>query len=347
VDNYDLASLAALRYAKSLRLTSLRAVHFVIDHARADRLREQWLDAGTGVQLDLVDSPDRRLARAVTELAAREAARPGTQVTVVLPRRSYSPLPGRLLHDHTADKIARVVSRIPDAVATIIPFDVRHGVETLHARHTVRAAMAAVPGSDGHPSVPVRTPGASLREYEWPVAPVGTDPIGSLRQPGRASVQGRVHTVEFRPVDHNCVLACQIADATGALTALFYGRKHIAGIEPGSKIRLHGTVCQHDAGEPEMINPAYTLVDMLHVASARGSVAHPGVARSDLDDADAFSRQQREILGVGGEQDPGSGRGECGGSHHGVDRVLVAVQTVCGKESRRGARDVLGDGFNN
>src|SRR5260370_31312775 len=31
----------------------------------------------------------------------------------VLPRRSYPPLAGRLLHDQTADKIARVVSRIP------------------------------------------------------------------------------------------------------------------------------------------------------------------------------------------------------------------------------------------
>jgi hypothetical protein len=46
------------------------------------------------------------------------AAVPDTHVTVVLPRRSYPPLAGRLLHDHTADRIARVVSRIPGAAAT-------------------------------------------------------------------------------------------------------------------------------------------------------------------------------------------------------------------------------------
>jgi hypothetical protein len=57
------------------------------------------------------------------ELVAREASEPGTQVTVVLPRRSYAPLLGQLLHDQTADKIARVVSRIPRSAATILPFD--------------------------------------------------------------------------------------------------------------------------------------------------------------------------------------------------------------------------------
>jgi amino acid transporter len=39
VDSFDLATLAALRYARSLRPTTLRAVHFVIDTAQADELR--------------------------------------------------------------------------------------------------------------------------------------------------------------------------------------------------------------------------------------------------------------------------------------------------------------------
>jgi len=47
-----------------------------------------------------------------------------TNVTVLLPRRTYSPLLGRLLHDRTADKIARVVSRIPDASAQIVAYDI-------------------------------------------------------------------------------------------------------------------------------------------------------------------------------------------------------------------------------
>ena len=242
VDGYDLATIAALRYAKSLRPSTLRAVHFSLDSARADKLRQQWLDAGTRIPLDQADCPDRRLAHAAARLAAVEAAPPGTHVTVVLPRRSYPPLAGRLLHDHTADRIARGVSRVPHAAATIIPFDVRHKVETIHAKRA-RAASAG-----------------GLQDYERPVPPPGADPIGSLREPGRATVQGRLHAAEVRPVERNNVLACEVADSTGELTALFYGRAHIAGIEPGCQIRLHGMVRIGDDGRPAMINPAYELL---------------------------------------------------------------------------------------
>ena len=224
VDNYDLAAIAALKYAKSLHPSTLRAVHFSLDSTRADRLRQRWLDAGTGVPLELADCPDRRLAHAAARLAAAEAATPGTHVTVVLPRRSYPALASRLLHDHTADRIARAVSRIPSAVATIIPFDVRHKVETLKAKRS-RAARTD-----------------SLRDYEWPEPPPGTDPIGSLRQPGRATVQGRLRAAQVRPVPHHNVLACEVADSTGELTAVFYGRTQIAGVEPGRQVRLHGMV---------------------------------------------------------------------------------------------------------
>ena len=131
VDGFDLATLAALRYARSLRPTTIRAVHFVIDSVRADKLRDKWTRADRGVALDFIDVSDRRLTRAAAELVEREAADPGTHVTVVLPRRSYSALLGRLLHDRTADKIAAVVSRIPRSAATIIPYDVESRVRVL------------------------------------------------------------------------------------------------------------------------------------------------------------------------------------------------------------------------
>ena len=150
VDSFDLATIAALRYARSLRPTTLRAVHFVIDTQQADQLREEWSRTDRGVVLDFIDCPDRRVARAAAELASAEAAQPGTHVTVVLPRRSYSPLLGRLLHDRTADKIAGVVSRIPHVAATIVPFDVRSRLEVLHARQVAQAEQAsAQPGPDG------------------------------------------------------------------------------------------------------------------------------------------------------------------------------------------------------
>jgi amino acid transporter len=247
VDSYDLATIAALKYARGLRPTVLRAVHFSLDGARADQLRRQWVDAGTGIPLELADCPDRRLAHAAARLATSLAAVPGTHVTVVLPRRCYPPLAGRLLHDHTADRIARVVSRVHNAAATIVPFDVRHKVETVKAKRA-RQAAAARPGP--------------LEDYEWPAPPPETNPIGSLHQPGHATVQGRLRAAEIRSGQSagTSVLACEVADSTGEITAVFLGRAHITGIEPGNRIRLEGKVSIGADGHPTMTNPAYELL---------------------------------------------------------------------------------------
>jgi amino acid transporter len=389
VDSFDLATLAALRYARSQRPTTLRAVHFVIDSARAEKLRQDWTRADRGIVLDFVDCPDRRLAKAAADLVCRETADPSTHVTAILPRRSYSPLLGRLLHDRTADKMARVISRIPRSAATIIPYDVRSRLEDIEQRQVARAkqgadvplpatageasaglnaadamttngapstkeagtkgasAQAAGPdpgttgtpasgwdaahgpaaapgprpdsaaavtggeivggrpaasadGDAGHPpngqatdslsadekpadgkagdgktgtggqrslrhprGRPPGDPGKPRRDqaesYERPVPTGGCTPIGSLGGPGRVTVQGRVRSVEIRPVERNSVLAVEITDSTGELTALFYGRQHIAGVEPGVKIRLTGAFGVR-GGRPFMTNPTYELL---------------------------------------------------------------------------------------
>jgi amino acid transporter len=246
VDEFNLATIAALRYANGLRPTELRGVHFVIDREKADKLREAWLRADRGIPLDLIDTPDRRLTRAAAELVSEEACEPGTHVTVVLPRRSYPPLLGRLLHDQTADKIARVVSRIPRSAATIIPFDVEARLDVLHERQTGLGAKPAKPE-------------AKILEHERPVVRAGVTPIASLTRNGRATVEGRVHSLEIRPVDHSCVLACHVTDATGELTALFYGRTQIPGLGPGSMIQLRGRVGIKNAAAV-MVNPAYELL---------------------------------------------------------------------------------------
>ncbi len=269
VDDFDLSTIAALRYARSLHPTTLRAVHFVIDTEKAERLRAAWLP-DRSVTLEFIDCPDRRLTRAAAELVTKEAETPGTHVTAILPRRSFSPLLGRLLHDRTADKIAGVVSRIPNAAATIIPFDVQNRVGVLSERRA--APLAAVPlpaqpeqrpSADGEVAqemrrnVPEPLPGAG--GYDRPTPPAGVDPIGSLTRPGRATVEGRVRVLEIRPVDRNTVLAVEISDSTGDLTAMFYGRSRIPGLICGSKVRFRGQVGIKN-GAPVMVNPAYELL---------------------------------------------------------------------------------------
>jgi hypothetical protein len=283
VDDFDLSTVAALRYAKSLRPTTVRAVHFVIDTEQAEKLRVAWLP-DRQVSLEFMDCADRRLTRCAAELVSHEAEVPGTQVTAILPRRSFSLL-GRLLHDRTADKIAGVVSRVPDAAAIVIPFDVQNRVRILAERQAqdghapVAVASKPSPPADGPPpdgltavqqdlksAAAAATPREEKAEplpgaggYDRPIPPPGVTPIGSLHQPGKASVEGRVRVVEIRSVERNSVLACEISDSTGDLTALFYGRSRIPGLMCGSRVRLRGPVgIKH--GAPVMVNPAYELI---------------------------------------------------------------------------------------
>jgi amino acid transporter len=125
VDSVDLAEIEALRYGKGLRTDELIAVHFVVDAAHAARLQQRWERFDHNTRLRVVDCPDRHLSRAAQELVLQSLNdHPDTKVTVLLPRREYAPLVGRLLHDATADKMARAVSRIPGATAIIVPYDI-------------------------------------------------------------------------------------------------------------------------------------------------------------------------------------------------------------------------------
>jgi amino acid transporter len=125
VDSIDLAEIEALRYGKGLHADDLIAVHFVIDSEHAARLQEIWARFDQQTPLRLVDCPDRHLSRTAQELVLKVLnEHPGSKITVLLPRRTYAPLLGRLLHDRTADRMARAVSRIPNATAIIVPYDV-------------------------------------------------------------------------------------------------------------------------------------------------------------------------------------------------------------------------------
>ncbi|SPM32670.1 hypothetical protein O984_02175 [Mycobacterium rhizamassiliense] len=125
VDSIDLAEIEAMRLGHGLHADELTAVHFVIDVDRAMSLRERWARFEHDTPLWLINCPDRHLSRAAHELVGRVLSdHPESRVTVLLPRRTYSPLLGRLLHDRTADKMARAVSRIRGATAIIVPYDI-------------------------------------------------------------------------------------------------------------------------------------------------------------------------------------------------------------------------------
>jgi len=97
------------------------------------------------------------------------------------------------------------------------------------------------------------------------------------------------------------VLAAEIADSTGQLTAMFYGRSHIPGLDCGARVRFRGPVGLQDGG-PVMINPAYELL-------AQSSVNPP---RSAGQKGDKPRRGRRR-------PGPGAGRGEGTGTGTGKE----------------------------
>ena len=256
VDRIDLATARAIQYARSLTPDDLRAVHFNIDHARSEVLIERWRRLGLSrLPLDVVDCPDRRLTRASLELAA-ELADGETEVSILLPRRSYGKAWRRILHDQTADQIVEVVSQVSHVNATIVPFVVAPGgdVDVEPGEAPARRLRRPAPGADG------KRPG--------PVVPDAT-PISELTWRSRARVAGRVKSVRVQPWAESQSLECTLVDHSGhAVTLVFLGRRAIAGIRSGTLLVAEGTVGKH-RDRLALINPLYEILSVAEPADGR------------------------------------------------------------------------------
>ncbi|MFF9650742.1 APC family permease [Streptomyces sp. NPDC014622] len=132
VESLDLATLKALRYARELRPDEIRAVHFAIDEAYGRRLATRWgATSATSVPLELVACPDRRLRHAMLQLASRTTEDGQTWLTVLVPRRTYRNVLGKLLHRGTGEQMAKALARLPHVAVTILPFDVSWALRQL------------------------------------------------------------------------------------------------------------------------------------------------------------------------------------------------------------------------
>ncbi|MBS2532057.1 amino acid permease [Catenulispora sp. NF23] len=269
VDSVDLAVIKTLRYARSLRPTEVRAVHLMVDNLYAEQLRGQWdASQAADIPLEIIEVPDRRIRRAAMELAARETS-DGYEVTVLLPRRTYSPVVGRLLHDRTADRLAEVLSTLPHVVATIVPFDVVEAIEELELAEKGRKSKVRESEAGSGAGKP-RSTKKMLLDAECGAVPdpgrgvpVSVSPISTVQWRQRAAVQGRVRSVAVSPVKGSPALEAELYDASGGITLVFYGRRSIPGIEPGALMRVEGMVGEME-GHLAMANPTYKLLPREH-----------------------------------------------------------------------------------
>jgi amino acid transporter len=257
VDNVDIATVGAVRYARSLKPRNLSAVHFVIDDRRAEDIQRAWAasDALDDVTLELIDCPDRRLANAALDYSIRMTEKQDVELTLLLPRRAYSGFLGRLLHDQTAEEIAAPISQLPRVVATIVPFDVDR---------IASGKTSFVPAAPAAPAAPVVAPRTVQKVIPVDIEPVShyaenLTPIGKIEWRKRAQVQGRVTSIKTAPRGSAPVLEVEIWDETGGVSLQFLGRREIAGLEVGSQLRAEGMVGEEE-GSMVILNPSYELL---------------------------------------------------------------------------------------
>jgi amino acid transporter len=255
IDRIDMATARAIQYARTLSPDDLRAVHFNIDEQRSAALIERWQQVGLArLPLDIVDCPDRRLGRAALELAA-ELADGETEVSILLPRRSYGKAWRRFLHDQTADRIVDIVSQLSHVNATIVPFMVAPGIADKPLLETFETPE---PGR--------RVPEKSSVTPEGKSISSDTMQIADLEWRQRGRVAGRVKRLRVQPHGGVQSLECVLVDSSGhAITLVFLGRKSIPGVSTGSRLMADAMVGKHH-GKLAMINPNYQLLSATELA---------------------------------------------------------------------------------
>jgi hypothetical protein len=258
IDSVDLATIAAIRYARSLKPHKIKAVHFVIDDLKAEEIRSIWSEqhALEDIPLDFIDCPDRRLPNAALDYAIRVIEKPDVELTILLPRRSYSRFLGRLLHDQTAEEIAAPISQLERVVATIVPFDVNRitSGNSLNIRHEAERLV----------SLHAETKSKPIQEAPKVFAPIShyaddVTPIANVEWRNRSKVHGRVTSISTAPRGSAPMLQVEVWDETGGITLNFLGRREIAGLEVGMEMRAEGMVGEEE-GQLTILNPSYELL---------------------------------------------------------------------------------------
>jgi amino acid transporter len=249
IGQLDMASARAVQYARTLRPDELRAVHFNIDAAATEQLKDEWSRLGLAhLPLDIVECRDRRLERAALEYVADIVADGKTECTVLLPRRAFHSRLARVLHDRTADRIADAVGSVAHVAATIVPFNLEAAQRRRFRPHAARPDAAR--------RKPMRGAGV---DRELARRATGTVPIGEVTWRTRVRVAGRIRSLRVQTAKGTANLECEITDDTGVLLLVFQGRPKIPGIEPGARLIVEGMVGSWQR-RLAILNPDYELI---------------------------------------------------------------------------------------
>jgi|SRR5438874_13371355 len=100
------------------------------------------------------------------------------------------------------------------------------------------------------------------RRREFSASVPGAIPIAEAKPRDEITIAGEVASVRIVPKrDGAAWLEATVTDGSGSLAAMWTGRRRIAGIKPGAKLKLHGRGSASGPGGRLLIyNPEYELL---------------------------------------------------------------------------------------
>lgn len=256
VDELDAAAVRAMQYARTLSADDLRAVHFDLDPWKTDLLSEAWQRLGLSrFPLDVIECPDRRVPRAALEMAYELISGGQTELTVLVPRREYTKRWHRMLHDHSSNPIAAAMADLPHCSVTFVPYHL--GAPSAELPELQGATKAATIERIAATANGILI-GPASQHVDASVLPNHRTPIAELMPRTRTTISGRVRTIRVQPWSGTPSLECTLADETGSITVVWFGRRQLAGVRPGTVMSVTGMPGRHH-GITAVLNPEYEI----------------------------------------------------------------------------------------
>ncbi len=90
----------------------------------------------------------------------------------------------------------------------------------------------------------------------------GATPLDALELRRPVQIAGEIRSVRIVPRAGAASFEASVHDGRGTVTAVFLGRRKIAGLSPGRRVLLEGVVTGHGRSSAEclMYNPVYQLL---------------------------------------------------------------------------------------
>ncbi len=114
-------SLRAVRYAETLGLRDLHALYLAYDAADAAKMREDWVQNGTGTPLVITQATHRDLGRPLLAHLREITADPEAMAVVVMPELVVRGV-DRILHNQRALYLKRLLLFEPRVVLASVPY---------------------------------------------------------------------------------------------------------------------------------------------------------------------------------------------------------------------------------